>query len=57
MPIHPANALFADGLTRYVYVMNDGVRQRRNVEIGVITDWEVQIISGLQEGEWVYVEE
>lgn len=53
----PANSLFSDGLYRYVYVMQNGVRERRVVETGVTTDWEVQIVSGLQEGEWVYVEE
>lgn len=55
--IIPANALFRDGLTAYVYVMENGVRHRRNVQTGVITDWDVQIVDGLQEGEWVYVEE
>lgn len=53
----PANALFSEGNYRYVYVMQNGVRERRVVEVGVMTDWEVQITAGLQEGEWVYVEE
>jgi len=52
----PTNALYTDG-TPYVYVMQDGVRVRREVKKGVSTDWYTQITEGLQEGELVYVKE
>lgn len=53
----PANTLYAADRTRYLYVMEDGVRVRRDVKVGVTTDWFVQITEGLQEGELVYVQE
>lgn len=53
----PANTLYAADRTRYLYVMEDGVRVRRDVKVGVATDWYVQITEGLQEGEMVYVQE
>jgi len=52
----PTNALYADD-TRYLYVMEDGVRVRREVKTGIRTDWYTQITEGLQEGELVYVQE
>ena len=52
----PTNALYADD-TIYLYVMEDGVRVRRDVKTGIRTDWYTQITEGLQEGELVYVQE
>jgi len=52
----PTTALYADE-NRYLYVIEDGVRVRRNVKIGLMTDWYTQIVEGLQEGELVYVQE
>lgn len=54
--IVPTNSLFTD-TTRYLYVMEDGVRVRRDVKTGVYTDWYTQITEGLEEGELVYVKE
>jgi len=53
----PTNALMRDASGRYVYVYEeDGeTRTRRDVSIGVMTDWLVQITEGLEEGEVVYV--
>ena len=53
----PTNTLYTADRTRYLYVMEDGVRVRREVTVGVTTDWYTQIIEGLQEGELVYVKE
>lgn len=52
----PTNTLYSDG-ERYLYVMEDGVRVRREVKTGVATDWYTQITEGLEEGELVYVKE
>ena len=52
----PANALYTDGGI-YLYVMENGVRVRRDVKVGIATDWYVQIVEGLEEGELVYVKE
>ena len=54
--IVPTNALFTD-TTRYLYVMEDGVRVRRDVKTGIFTDWYTQITEGLEEGEVVYVKD
>ncbi len=52
----PTNALYSDD-THYLYVMEDGVRVRREVKTGIRTDWYTQITEGLEEGELVYVQE
>ncbi|MBR6571127.1 MAG: biotin/lipoyl-binding protein [Clostridia bacterium] len=53
----PTNALYAAEGSLYVYVMEDGVRVRRDVKRGATTDWLTQIVEGLEEGELVYVKE
>lgn len=53
----PTNALYSADKIRYLYVMEDGVRVRRDVKVGVTTDWYTQITEGLEEGELVYVKE
>lgn len=53
----PTNCLYSADRTRYLYVMEDGVRVRRDVKVGVTTDWYTQITEGLKEGELVYVKE
>ena len=52
----PTNALYADD-TLYLYVMENGVRVRRDVKTGVRTDWYTEVTEGLEEGELVYVQE
>jgi len=51
----PANALLRDAEGYYVYVDEAGVKTRRAVEIGVLTAAQAEILSGLEEGESVYV--
>jgi len=53
----PTNCLYTADRARYLYVMEDGVRVRRDVKVGVTTDWYTQITEGLEEGELVYVKE
>lgn len=55
--IIPRNSLYMEAGVRYVYVVEDGVRVRREVEAGVTNDWQAQIKSGLEEGERVYVQD
>lgn len=55
--IIPRNSLYMEMGVRYVYVVEDGVRTRREVETGVTNDWQAQITSGLEEGELVYVQD
>lgn len=53
----PANTLYTDSSGRYVYVLEDGERVRRNIKLGVITDWDVQVTEGLEEGAVVFVKD
>ena len=51
----PINALFDEDGEYYVYAVKDGVRTRRDVQVGLLTSTEGEITSGLEEGEIVYV--
>lgn len=53
----PINALYRDTRGRYVYKVVDGQRVRCEVEVGLLTDIEAEILEGLQEGDVVYVKE
>lgn len=40
---------------RYVNVLEDGIRVEKDVEIGLMTDTDAEIISGLEEGDLIIV--
>lgn len=51
----PVNAVYRDGRQRYVYVIEDGNRVRREVEVGLSNPAWIEIMSGLVVGEEVYI--
>jgi len=51
----PVNALFEDDGEYYVYVVEDESKARRDVQVGLMTSTEAEILFGLGEGEVVYV--
>ncbi len=51
----PANAVHKDSGGSYVYLARDGQQVKQYVDTGVVTPAEVQIISGLEEGDAFYV--
>lgn len=53
--IVPANTIYSGAGGRYVYVVEDGVRIRRDVKVGMYNSCDAQILEGLEEGEKVYV--
>lgn len=53
----PRNSVYIEASASYVYVIKDGVRERREVEVGIKNDWLAQIKSGISEGDVVYVKE
>lgn len=54
----PVNTLYRDALGYYVYKVADGQnRERVQVEVGLQTDSVAEILSGLNEGDEVYVKE
>ncbi len=52
----PKNALYSDSTGSFVYLIIDGALVRKSVETGTVTDINVEIISGLEEGDEVYVQ-
>lgn len=51
----PSNAVLHDSTGYYVYVDENGTKSRQNVEVGLQTAAQVEILSGLEEGVQVYV--
>ena len=52
----PLNSLFSEDDMYYVYMIDeDETRIRRDVEVGAITSTEAEIVSGLEEGDVIYV--
>ncbi len=52
----PAPALVKSGSDTYVYVVENGVAERRDVVPGLENEELVEIIEGLEEGEQIVVE-
>ena len=53
----PANAIYSDSNGQFVYVVQDDTRIRKNVVTGVSDSTYIEIVSGLEEGETVYVKD
>lgn len=52
----PKNALYSDSTGDFVYLIIDGALVRKSIEIGTVTNINVEILSGLEEGDEVYVQ-
>ena len=51
----PLYAVITQGDERFVFIEKDGRARRRNIELGILVDWQVQVTSGLKAGERVIV--
>lgn len=51
----PLYAVITQSEERFVYIEKDGRAQRRNIQLGILVGWQVQITSGLKPGERVIV--
>lgn len=51
----PVNSVFEEDGETYVYIVDGESRMRRDVTVGVSSASETEILSGLEEGELVYV--
>jgi len=49
----PVEALFDEGGNTYVYLVKDGALDRVEVEVGTLTETEVQLTAGVNEGDTV----
>lgn len=52
----PNKALFKEADGNFVYRLEDGKLERIDIEVGLITDIQVEIKSGLEEGDVIYVQ-
>ncbi|MDH4317781.1 MAG: efflux RND transporter periplasmic adaptor subunit [Desulfobulbaceae bacterium] len=52
----PIYSIISRNNEQYVYVVEEGVAKRRDVETGILQGWMVQITKGLQQGDLVVVE-
>ncbi len=53
----PANAVYSDSNGQFVYVVRDDTRIRKNVVTGVSDSTYTEVVSGLEEGDTVYVKD
>lgn len=51
----PLYAVITQSEERFVFVEKDGRAQRRNIQLGILVGWQVQVTSGLKPGERVIV--
>ena len=53
----PSNAVFRGKQESYVYLMEGSVKKRTNVTTGTVTDAYTQLLTGVEEGDVVYVQD
>lgn len=53
----PNNAVYKDSSGSYVYLLQDGIRVRQTVTTGYKNDVYTEIVTGLEEGDQVYVKD
>lgn len=53
----PVNAVFGSGTEKYVYIVTGDAKTKTTVTTGTETDAYVQIVTGVKEGDVVYVED
>ena len=47
----PLYAVINQGEQRFVFVEHDGKAEKRKVQVGMLVDWQIQVISGLEAGD------
>jgi RND family efflux transporter MFP subunit len=47
----PLYAVINQGEQRFVFVENNGSAEKRQVEVGMLVDWQIQVVSGLEPGD------
>jgi len=51
--IIPESALFSQEGKFFIYAVQDGIAQRKEVETGIRFEGKVEVLKGIQKGEWV----
>jgi RND family efflux transporter MFP subunit len=52
----PLYAVISQQNDKFVYVEKNGIVEKRNVQIGLLSGWEVQITDGLEKGDHLIIE-
>jgi len=47
----PLYAVINQGEQRFVFVENNGKAEKRQVEVGMLVDWQIQVVAGLEPGD------
>lgn len=51
----PLYAVISQGEERFVFIEEDGRAEKRMITLGILVDWQVQVTSGLKQGDRVIV--
>ncbi len=51
----PLYAVIAQGNDKFVYVEKNGMVEKRPVELGLLSDWEIQVTKGLEPGDHLII--
>jgi RND family efflux transporter MFP subunit len=51
----PLYAVITQGDEHFVFIEKNGLAEKRRVRLGILVDWQVQVVSGLNSGEKVIV--
>lgn len=51
----PLYAVITQGDEHFVFIEKNGLAEKRRVQLGILVDWQVQVVSGLNSGEKVIV--
>ncbi len=52
----PLYSVISRDKEQFVYIENEGKAMRKNVELGILEGWRIQVINGLESGDKVIVE-
>jgi membrane fusion protein, multidrug efflux system len=51
----PLYAVIAQGNDKFVYIEKNGIVEKRIVELGLLSDWEIQVTKGLEPGDHLII--
>jgi len=51
----PLYAVINQGDQRYVFIEQNGSAEKRQIEVGMLVNWQIQVVSGLEAGDQVVI--
>jgi multidrug efflux pump subunit AcrA (membrane-fusion protein) len=52
----PIYAVITQGDEQFVYIEKDNMAVKRHIRLGILTEWQIQVTSGLDPGDHVIVD-